>query len=242
MAGDFEEQLDETMHRLKINRRRSPGIRSARAVAGLALLFSCLACGPGTGVARDVIDPFLADVQSENLEGLYCRMTGASESDDLGTDEATRRAGFEDWARTLYDVYRQGREEGWVELDEHGITAVKLFALGKGTYFEISEARQVAEDAIRVRMDLRFGYGAIDLSRFSPGTTFYVAGVPPGRVHAIRKPAGRGEESAEVLDRLSLEWTLVRKPAVGGCPGAWTVASVVPVDQAWSSRQMTWMF
>lgn len=230
------------MWRTRTDRPRASGIRGRRAVVGLGLLLSCLSCGPGTGVGQRAIAPFLVDVQNENLDGLYCRMTGASESEDLGADDTARRAAFEVWARTLYDAYEQGRDEGWVELDEHGITAVKLFALGKGTYFELSGARRVAEDAIVVRMDLRFGYGAIDLSRFSPGTTFYVCGVPPGRVHAIRKPVGRGEESAEALDRLSLDWTLVRKPAVGRCPEGWTVASVVPVDGTLSSRRMTWVF
>jgi hypothetical protein len=241
-VGTFEEQPGETMPGMKSHRRTASGPRSAVVLVGLGLVLFSVCCGPGTGIGHRVLDPFLADVQNENLDGLYCQMTGASESEDLGADDEARRAGFEVWARTLYDAYEQGREEGWVELDEHGISAVKLFALGKGTFFEISEARQVGPDAIRVRMELRFGYASIDLSRFSPGTTFYVCGVPPGRVHAIRKPAGRAEESAEVLDRLSLEWTLVRKPAAGGCPEGWTVASVVPVEQAWSSRQVTWVF
>ena len=230
------------MRGMRANRWTAPGMRGAVVFVGLGLLLVSVSCGPGTGLAHRVLDPFLADVQNENLDGLYCRMTGAAESEDLGADDEARRDGFEIWARTLYDAYEQGREEGWVELDEHGISAVKLFALGKGTYFEISEARQAGPDAIRVRMELRFGYSAIDLSRFSPGTTFYVCGVPPGTVHAIRKPVGRAEESAEVLDRLSLEWTLVRKPAAGGCPGGWTVASVVPVEQGWSSKQVTWIF
>jgi hypothetical protein len=230
------------MRRATKDRRMTSGLRHYGAVAGICLLLSCLSCGPGNRVGQRVIDSFLTDVQNENLDALYCRMTGASDSDDLGLDDATRRAGFEGWARDLYDAYEQGRDEGWVDLDEHGITAVKLFALGKGTYFELADARTVAEDAIRVRMDLRFGYASIDLSRFSPGTTFYVCGAPPGRVHAIRKPARAGEESAEVLDRLSLEWTLVHRPAAGGCPEGWTVASVVPVEQAWSSRRVTWIF
>jgi hypothetical protein len=217
-------------------------LRNTGAAVGACLLLTGLSCGPGTGVGQRVIDSFLADVQSEDLDALYCRMTGASDSDDLGADDATRRAGFEVWARIFYDAYEQGRDEGWVDLDEHGITTVKLFALGKGTFFELVDARHLAEGAIRVRMELRFGYASIDLSRFSPGTTFYVCGVPPGRVHAIRKPAGAGEESADVLDRLSLDWTLVHRPAVGDCPEGWTVASVVPVDQTWSSRRVNWVF
>jgi len=236
------EWLGEKVRRAMKARRTRSGLRNSGAAVGICLLISGLSCGPGSGVGQRVIDSFLADVQNEDLEALYCRMTGASESDDLGLDDAARRAGFEVWARALYDAYEQGRDEGWVDLDEHGITAVKLFALGKGTYFELVDARRVAEDAIRVRMELRFGYASIDLSRFSPGTTFYVCGAPPGRVHAIRKPARAGEESAEVLDRLSLEWTLVRRPAAGDCPEGWTVASVVPVEQAWSSGRVTWVF
>lgn len=93
-----------------------------------------------------------------------------------------------------------------------------------------------------LRMDLRLGYQARDLSGFSPGTTFYLCGLPGGRVHAIVEPARRGEESLEVLDRVALEWTLARSEAGGGWPARWTVASLAPIEGTEASRQVTWVY
>ena len=135
------------------------------------------------------------------------------------------------------DHTESGRDEGRVELNQHGIVAAKLFALGRGTYYDLSRVTAPGPASLRVRMDVRFGYAAVDLSGFSPGTTFYLCGVPLGRVHAIRKPRGGGEESAEVLDRLSLEWTLVHSDGGDRCPAGWTVASVAAREETVSTTE-----
>lgn len=226
-------------------RFQRPGTRRPRCgppVVLVGLLALACGCGPGTRLARETIEPFLGAVQNEDLDQLYCLMAGAAESTDLGQDESSRRAGFAAWAAAQYAAYYEGREAGWVELDQHGITSVKLLALGKGTFFDLAGAERVATDGMRVRMELRLAYAAIDLSGFSPGTTFYVCGVPLGRVHVIRKPSLPGEETVEVVDTLSLDWTLVRAPAAGGCPGGWAVASVAPVEESVTTKTVTWVF
>ncbi|HXV77620.1 MAG TPA: hypothetical protein VD788_15005 [Candidatus Polarisedimenticolaceae bacterium] len=218
--------------------------RPARPVS-LFLLTAAAAlvgCGPGEREARETIGAFLAGVQNQDRARLYCLMTGARDADELAVDPADRRAAFEQWVGGMLEAYDWGRDHGQVELDEHGVVASKLFALGKGTFFELSQVVHPAEDVMRVRMELRFGYAAVDLSGFSPGTTFYVCGVPLGRVHAIRKPPGGGEESADVLDRLTLEWTLVRSPAGEVCPAGWTVATVVPLPETIATKRITWVF
>jgi len=229
---------------LSMQRERSgapPGMPFRRRNA-VVLLLLLLACSPGERTARQAIEPFLDAVQHEDIEALYCRMAGAAGSVDLGSDSASRRKGFEAWARARFEAYEEGRDAGEVDLEGHGIVEVKLFALGKGTWYDVTRIQQAGEGALLVRTELLFGYGEIDLSRFSPGTTFYLCGSPPGRVRQLRRPAGGGEETVEVLDRLTLEWTLVRSPAADGCPEVWSVASVVPVDGTWSTKTITWEF
>lgn len=199
-----------------------------------ALLVLSAACGPGQRSATEAIEPFLSAVQEENLDALACRMAGAA---------GTPRSDFAAWAAARLEAYREGRDAGRVDVGEDGIVAVKLLGLGRGTYFELHDARRVGSNGLRVRMDLRLGYQAMDLSGFSPGTTFYLCGVPVGRVYAIRKPAGQGEESVEVLDRISLEWTLVHEQEDGrGCPARWAVATVAPIEGTATSRSVTWVF
>lgn len=70
----------------------------------------------------------------------------------------------------------------------------------------------------------------MNLSGLSPGTTFYPCEVPARRVHRIQ-PAGRGEESVEVLDRVAPEWTFLRSEAGFGLPASWTDAS--PSQVTW---------
>jgi hypothetical protein len=214
-----------------------PAIALATAVA-----LAAGGCGSGVRDAREVIEPFMAAVQAGDAEALFCLMTGAADSEELGGDEAGRSQAFAAWVQAQTELYEYGRDEGRVELNQHGIVAVKLFALGRGTYYDLSRVQAPESDLLRVRMDVRFGYAAVDLSGFSPGTTFYVCGVPPGRVHAIRKPRRGGEETAEVLDRLSLEWTLVHGDGGGSCPAGWTVASVTALEETATTKRITWVF
>jgi hypothetical protein len=103
-------------------------------------------------------------------------------------------------------------------------------------------SRPAGPDAVVVESRIRFGYAHIDLSPFSPGTTFYVCGAPVGRVYPIRVPVGSGEVTLEVLDGVRVAWTLVRVPAAAGCPGGWRVASGEPVEGSATTIEITWVF
>lgn len=215
------------------------GLR-ASALAGLLLLS---ACGPSGPTPTETLQEFVEAVQSQDLDALYCLMAGASEAEELGVDEVDRRAGFESWALAFYDSYTEGRDEGWVDLDDQGLVLVKLFALGRGTFFAHTGSRSVGPDVKVLTSEVRFGYGNVDLSRFSPGTTFYVAGPPVGRVHAIRVPEGSDEVNVDLLTNVRLEWTLLRTPAgEGRCSGRWAVASLAVVEGSMQSTEITWIF
>ena len=190
--------------------------------------------------ARRTLEPFFAAVQGRQTDRLYCLLAGASESTELGSDETSRRAALAQWISQRYAGYEEGRDAGWVDRGE--IEWVKLFGLGKGAFYELLEPRRPEEGVLRVGMEIRFGYGALSLSRLSPGTTFYVCGLPPGRVHPLVVPA-TGEIDAEVLESIRLDWTLVQRPvAAGGCPAGWAVNSVEVVEGTERSEQITWVF
>lgn len=205
-------------------------------VTGLA---SCT--GPGGGPVEAILE-FVDAVHDENLDALYCLMAGTDEADELGTTPEERHAGFESWVLAQIGDYLEARDAGSVDLDEQGIKLVRLFVLGRGTYFSLDEQRRIADGVVRVRGPVSFGYSRIDLSGFSTGTTFYVAGSPVGRIHAIRIPTGSARISADVLTEIELEWTLVRRQAGPACDAGWAVASVAPVAGSEKSRELTWEF
>ncbi len=209
-------------------------------LATLALLVS--ACGPGERGAADSLGLFFAAVQDRDLDRLYCMMAGAADAEELGATDAERRAAFESWAVSHYVEYEQGRDRGRVELDEQGLALVKLFSLGRGTFVKYGAVRSQGPAAALVESRVRFGYAHIDLSPFSPGTTFYVCGLPVGRVHPIRVPAGSREITVDVLDGVTIEWTLLRTPASETCRGGWKVAAARPVPGSEVAAEVTWIF
>jgi hypothetical protein len=149
---------------------------------------------------------------------------------------------FDGWALDQFEAYDEGRDRGWVDLDDQGLALVKLFALGRGAFFSYAGVRSAGPDVLRVVTDVRFGYSHIDLSRFTPGTTFYFCGAPTGRVEPVRIPHGSGEVTAELLEAARIVWTLVRTPPAGGCPGGWAVASAEPVEGSETTTEVTWVF
>jgi hypothetical protein len=207
-----------------------------------SLPWAATGCGPRPRTAEETILAFLEAVQSQDLETLYCLMAGAAEAAELGAEETERRANFESWALAHHAAYLEERDEGWVELDEQGLKLVRLFALGRGTFFSHRSVRAAARDVRVIESDIRFGYAHIDLSGFSPGTTFYVCGTPVGRVRPIRIPSASDEVTVEVLTEVRVEWTLVKAEPTAACAGGWTVASVAPVEGSEVASEITWVF
>lgn len=199
------------------------------------------ACATGSDSPTETLAAFYEAVQAQDLDRLYCLSAGAVEAPELGASEAERRRGFERWVRALDEAYEAGRDEGRVELDPQGYLLVRLLSLGRGT-FATHEVTGRERDRVLVESRLRFGYAHVDLSPLPPGTTFYACGAPVGRVHALRVPAGRGEVGAEVLDAVTVAWTLVRAAPGATCPARWAVASAEPVVGSAETIDVTWSF
>ena len=215
-------------------------MRPADWSISLCVLLLAQGCAPSP--ARETVLEYQRAVQDEDYDALFCVSAGASESAELGGDESERRANFEAWARARLDEYLVGRDRGVVELGGEPIPLVKLFALGRGTFFEFGPPGRVGRDAVEVPQTLRFGYARIDLSRLSPGTTFYLSGAPAGRVHPVRVPGSPREFTFEVLDSVKVAWTLLRVDGRDGCPDGWTVASAVPVEGSETTTEVNWIF
>ncbi|ANM31928.1 hypothetical protein ABI59_23730 [Acidobacteria bacterium Mor1] len=187
-------------------------------------------CGPGEEDAADGVHAYIKAVQDGNFSALRCALAGAAAE---GSDPAA----FEAWARDLYLQYETGRDQGGVAFDEEGLLLVKTFALGKGTFYSVLQSESSAE-TLTVDTLVRFGYTQIDYSALSPGTTFYLAGWPPGRIRAMRVPGRADTLRAEVLERIVVRWTLVREPAAGGCPERYSVYRVEPVED--TGERINW--
>ena len=208
----------------------------------VALGLAGSACSPAQPAASATLKELYDAVQELDFDRLYCLMAGAADATELGVTDAERRAGFRSWATGHYEAYESGRDTGRVELDEQGLVLVKLFSLGRGTFVTHEAAGTAGPGAVVVEGRIRFGYAHIDLSRFSPGTTFYVCGAPVGRVHPVRVPVGSGEATVDALDGVSVLWTLVRRSPTETCPGSWAVASAEPVEGSATTTEITWVF
>jgi hypothetical protein len=217
------------------------GHASLLALACACSVVTLPACDTRPTVTDTIVE-FSAAVQDQALDQLFCLSTGAASAEELGTNEAERRANFENWAAAQYALYLDGRDAGQVELEPHGIQLVKLFALGRGTFSEFGPVLSLGAHTRQVRAELTFGYAQINLSRFSPGTTIYLAGAPAGTVHAVRVPRDAREIHVDALESVSVEWTVARSPARPGCPARWTVAAVEVVPGTERSGELTWMF
>jgi len=229
-----------------MSRREGDGAGARRKRLAAASWMLCAftavcACAPGPRTAQETLLAYIGAVQEEDVSALFCLSAGATRAEELGGTEEERRDNFQAWAREWYQVYRDGRDAGRVEIGEHGIVLVKLFALGRGTFYDVVAARATGPGTMEVDTQLRFGYSGIDLSRFSPGTTFYLCGSPPGVVHPVLVEPYK-EVSLEVLETVTVRWTLVREEAAGGCPERWAVASAAPLDEGLGTERITWVF
>ena len=190
----------------------------------------------------DAVVEYMAAVQAHNLDRLYCLSTGAAGPEEPGGESDRRRDDFRAWAEAQYDAYSEGRDLGRIELEDNGILVCKAFALGKGTFVSYGPPRSSGADSVRLVTELRLGYGQLDLSRLSPGTTFYLSGTPVGRILPVRVPSRPTELTLDVLDTLKIEWTLVRGQSTERCPDVWTVAGARPLPESATTLEATWNF
>lgn len=221
--------------------RSLPRCRRPRIGLAILLMLPWVAhCDTGRPVAESTILSFVTAVQAEDLDSLFCLLTGAS-GDAVATEEGTDRDAFDAWARSRYEAYLRGRDDGEVDLGDDGIGLVKAFALGKGTFFTLSNVRR-DDETMTVDTLVRFAYSRIDISDFPPGTVFYACALPMGRIHAIRVPFGRQRVTREVLETVRVRWNLVRSSATARCPEGWTVASVTALPETATESRVEWVF
>jgi hypothetical protein len=214
----------------------------AGGVLWAILFLPLLGCGPGRGVASEVVENYVFAVQEEDFERMFCLSAGAAGSPDLGTDPGSRRRAFNAWARGELDAYRDGRWSGKVDLSTSPIPLVKALALGKGTFFRIESVHPAGSGGAIVRMRVRLAYDNVDLSGLSPGTGFFVCGTPIGRIEHIRIPRFSGEVTADVLDEVPIEWTLVREQAASGCEAGWKINDATVEEDGVTTQTVTWVF
>ncbi len=221
----------------------SPRTRRSMLVAAVvAAATAAIACGPPRADVADALRRYFDAVQLEDLDALFCLSAGAAGSADLGTEPDVRRDAFARWARSEFRAYMEGRDRGHVDLAESGIVLAKTFTLGKGTFYTVDRIEPAGKDALRATTPVRFAYGSIDISGLTPGTTFYLAGTPPGVIDRVVIPARPASEELEVLETVTLDWTLVREPAADGCPERWTVADVAIEPGSVTTSRVRWEF
>jgi len=210
--------------------------RCATPIQGLLWLFVAMlllagGCQPGAADAQKALGAFMSAVQDEDMDSLYCLLAGAGPRSD-----------FDAWAQAHYQAYLDGRDAGWLTPDERGIGLVKLFSLGRGTFFSIERNRRSGPDTRVMETPLVFGYQAINLSLLSPGTTFYMCGAPVGRVESAVVPTGHREVRLNVLESVRLEWQLVKTAGSELCAPGWAVASVKPLAGTERTTAFVWQF
>lgn len=191
---------------------------------------------------RECLVEYTRAIQARDAATLFCLSAGAAGSDSLGADPAERRDGFERWFEAELAIYEEARDEGTIELTGHGVRLTKLFALGRGTFYQEVAHTGAGDGGLLLRTRLNMAYSQIDLSGLPPGTTFYLAAAPVGRVASVVVPAHAKEIRVEVLESVMVDWTLLREEAIDGCPAGYKIATVEPVEGSAQTRSLTWLF
>ncbi len=217
-----------------------PGPRSTGlpAVVAAVLLAGC-------GAERspeECLTEFTRAIQDRDAAALFCLSAGAAGAGSLGADTAARREGFERWLEAELLAYEENRDGGTVELTGHGVRLTKVLALGRGTFYQEVGRAGADGGGLVLRTRLEMAYSQIDLSGLPPGTTFYVAGAPIGRVAPVVIPARAEEIRVEALETVLVDWTLLREDAADGCPAGYKVASVRPLEGSAQTGPLTWVF
>lgn len=210
-------------------------------------LFALLILGVVQGCAAErtpegTLLEFTRAVQDRSAAAAFCLSAGAAGAESLGSDADARREGFGRWFEAEMLAYEDGRDHGEIELTGQGVRLTRLFALGRGTFYREQGRQAVGDGGLILRTRLDFAYAHIDLSGLSPGTTFYLAGSPVGRVLPVVVPSGAKEIGVEALETVMVDWTLLREAASDGCPAGYKIASVQPVEGSSRTRSFTWVY
>lgn len=211
-----------------------------RCALAVILAVGAPCCDSGRGEAQRTIFSFVDAVQTENLDSLHCLLARPASLPDRTAAGAHRRD-FDDWARSRYAAYLVGRDRGGADLGADGIVLTKALALGRGAFYDVAGVRRNG-DTLVANAEVRLGYGSIDTSVFPPGTVFYAAGRPAGRIEALEIPPRGGVVSAVVIETVEVRFTLVRAAATPECPARLTVSSVEVVPDTLLTREITWEF
>ncbi len=204
-------------------------------------LFLITGCLPSEKVADRFLKDFFGAVQAQNADGLYCMLAGADDPDLDDEAREKRRQDFRGWVLSRYAEYLDGRDLGKVPFHAEGLTMVKTFALGKGTWF--THERVVRNGStMTIDTQLRFGYDQAHWNRFSAGTTVYLASAPAGRVEPVVIPYRSARVSARVLTEATVRWSLVREPRTPACAEGWKLVDVITLPESLQTTTLHWSF
>ena len=213
---------------------------SGSSIALLALV-AVIGCTVERTPEETLLD-FTRAVQDRDAAALFCLSAGAAGAASLGPDTQARRDGFGRWFEAEILAYEESRDFGEIELTGHGVRLTRLFALGRGTFYREQARQTVGDEGLILRTRLDFAYSQIDLSGLSPGTTFYLAGAPVGRVLPVVVPHGAQEIGVEALETVMIDWTLRYEDASDGCTAGYKIASVQPIEGTSHTRSFTWVY
>ncbi len=149
---------------------------------------------------------------------------------------------FEEEANDYFVDYELGKRAGEIRFDPWGIAAVRILALGRGTFYRITSIERPRENARFVTIYIPLPYERLDYSTYPRDTVLYFLEKPLGKIykHVVGSVP---EVQRELLEELSLRWALVADstsservegaPAGGEArvlsPAGWLVLTVAPV-------------
>lgn len=201
--------------------------RLAPALAGLAAALLALAgCGDKEDEALSAtVARTIAAIQGQNVPALWAlRAWPRGEKRSV-----TPPPEFEEEANGYFVDYELGKRAGEVRFDPWGIAAVRILALGRGTFYRITSVERPREDARFVTVYIPLPYEHLDYHAYPRDTVLYFLERPLGKIykHVVGSVP---EVQRELLAELSLRWALVAEgEAQALSPAGWLVLTVAPV-------------
>ena len=213
--------------------------RLAPALAGLAAALLALAgCGDKEDEALSAtVAHTIAAIQGQNVPALWAlRAWPRGEKRSV-----TPPPEFEEEANGYFVDYELGKRAGEIRFDPWGIAAVRILALGRGTFYRITSVERPRENARFVTVYIPLPYEHLDYHAYPRDTVLYFLERPLGKIykHVVGSVP---EVRRELLAELSLRWALVAdaprrvegapaggEEALGLSPAGWLVLTVEPV-------------